>query len=129
MEATTAALWRRAARRAVLVPCVVMAPLVTLAPTADHRFNVYWHGAMFRDNPFKIISHTLATAPGYLTLGNFRPLGRMLEKSLDLAAFVLSDTFSVPANVSLRLVSIAAAAVLCLTGMLFAESLIARDRL
>jgi hypothetical protein len=106
-----------------------MAPLVTLAPTADHRFNVYWHGAMFRDNPFRLVTHTLATVPSYLKLGNFRPVGRMVEKSLDLTAFLLSDTFSVPVNVSLRLVSILAAAVLGLTGLLFAESLITRGRL
>jgi hypothetical protein len=106
-----------------------MAPLVTLAPMADHRFNVYWHGAMFRDNPFRIVTHTLATVPSYLELGNFRPVGRMVEKSLDLAAFLLSDTFSVPVNVSLRLVSILAAAVLGLTGLLFTESLVTRGRL
>ena len=60
------------------MPFVVLMPLVALAPTADHRFNLYWHGGLFRDDPLRIVPHTLHSLPGYLTLGNFRPLGRML---------------------------------------------------
>src|SRR5689334_14504651 len=82
-----AALWRRALLRAALVPLVVMAPLVALAPTADHKYNVYWHGGLFRDDPLRIVPHTLESLPGYLRNGNFRPLGRMLEKLVDLAAY------------------------------------------
>ena len=54
------ALWRKTLGRAVLVPLIVLAPLIAVAPTADQRFNVYWHGALFRANPFRIVPHTLA---------------------------------------------------------------------
>lgn len=122
-------LWRRAWWRAVLVPLTVLAPIVALAPTADHRFNIYWHGAMFRDDPAAIFSHTADSLPGLLNLGNFRPLGRILEKSLDLLAYSLSDAFRLPANVTFRLVSFLGAIVLCVVAVLLAESLVARGRL
>ena len=69
------------------MPLVVLAPLVALTPAADHRFNVYGNGGMFRDDPWRIVSRTVASSAALPDLGNFRPLGRMLEKSLDLLAF------------------------------------------
>jgi hypothetical protein len=121
-------LWRRVWQRSLLVPLTVLAPLVALAPTADHRFNLYWHGGLFRANPLRIVPHTLHSVPTYLKLGNFRPLGRALEKSLDLAAYALSDVFSVPVNITFRLVSFAAAIVLTMVAVLLAECLVARGR-
>jgi hypothetical protein len=121
-------LWRRVWQRAFLVPLTVLAPLVALAPTADHRFNLYWHGGLFRANPLRIVPHTLHSVPTYLKLGNFRPLGRTLEKSLDLAAYALSDLFSVPVNITFRLVSFAAAIILTMVAVLLAECLVARGR-
>jgi hypothetical protein len=123
------ALWRRALLRAALVPLVVMAPLVALAPTADHKYNVYWHGGLFRDDPLRIVPHTLASLPGYLRNGNFRPLGRMLEKLADLAAYTLGDVFGLPANVGLRVVSIAAAMLLGVATLVLAEAVVGRGRL
>jgi hypothetical protein len=122
-------LWRRVWLRAVLVPLIVLMPLVALAPTADHRFNLYWHGGLFRDNPLRIVPHTLGSMHGYLTLGNFRPLGRMLEKSLDLAAYTASDLLSVPVNVTFRLVSFGGAIALTVTAVLLAECIVAPGRL
>jgi hypothetical protein len=122
-------LWRRVWQRAVLVPLVVLMPLVALAPTADHRFNLYWHGGLFRDDPLRIVPHTLASVHGYLTLGNFRPLGRMLEKTLDLAAYALGDWFGVPVTITFRLVSFAGAIVLTVVAVLLAESVVAPGRL
>jgi hypothetical protein len=122
-------LWRRVLLRAATVPLVVLAPLVAAAPTADQRFNVYWHGALFRHDPLRIVPHTLRLVPTYLGMGNFRPLGRMLEKSLDLAAFLLTDLLGLPANVAFRLVSFAAAVALTVVATLFADSVVARGRL
>ena len=122
-------LWRRTWWRAALVPLTVCAPIVALAPTADHRFNIYWHGGMFRDDPLGIVTHTLRTLPGYLGMGNFRPLGRMVEKALDLAAYTLGDLVGLPANVAFRLVSFVSAIVLTVVAVLFAESMVARGRL
>jgi hypothetical protein len=125
----TRALWRRLWQRCVLVPLTVLAPLVGLAPTADHRFNLYWHGGLFRDDPLRMVPHTLNSVGGYLTLGNFRPLGRMLEKSLDLLAYTLGDLAGVPVTIPFRLVSFGAAVVLTATAVLLAESVVARGPL
>ncbi|MBU2662149.1 hypothetical protein KOI35_01380 [Actinoplanes bogorensis] len=122
------ALWRRALARAVLVPLPVLAPLVALAPTRDHRFNLYWHGGMFRDDPWRIVPHTVDSLPGYLRLGNFRLFGRMLEKALDTAAYALSEVLGLPVNVGFRLVSFLSALALCVTAVLLAESVIARGK-
>jgi hypothetical protein len=122
------ALWRRALLRAALAPLVVLAPIVALAPTADHKYNVYWHGGLFRDDPLRILPDTLGSLPGYLRNGNFRPLGRMLEKLADLAAYTLGD-FGVPATIGLRVVSIAAAMLLGVATLVLAESVVTRRRL
>ncbi|MCA2215144.1 hypothetical protein [Jidongwangia harbinensis] len=122
-------LWRRTLRRSVLVPLTVLAPLVALAPTADHRYNLYWHGGMFAGDPAGIVRHTLGTVDTYLRLGNFRPLGRMLEKSLDLAAYALTSLLGLPVNVSFRLVSFVSAVVLTVAAVMFAECLVNRGRL
>jgi hypothetical protein len=119
-------LWRRALLRGALVPLTVLAPIVALAPTADHRFNIYWHGGLFRDDPLRIVPQTLASVPGYLQAGNFRPLGRMLEKSLDLIAYTLGELFGVPANVAFRLVEFVSAILLTIVAVLLAESVVAR---
>jgi hypothetical protein len=124
-----ASLWRRALLRAVLAPLVVLAPLIALAPARDHRFNIYWHGGLFRDNPLRIVPHTVDSLPGYLRLGNFRLLGRMVEKALDLAAYTLGDVAGLPANVAFRLVSFVSAILLCVSALLLAESIVARGPL
>jgi hypothetical protein len=121
--------WRTAIALAMGVPAVVAAPLVTLAPGFDHRFNVYWHGGLFHDNPLRIVTHTVQTLPTYLRLGNFRPLGRMVEKALDLCAYWLMDGFGIPANVGLRIVSVVVFALLGLAVLVFAESLVAPGRM
>jgi hypothetical protein len=118
------AVWRRTVLRAVAVPLVVLSPIVALAPTADHRFNIYWHGGLFRDNPLRIVPDTVDSLPGYLRAGNFRPLGRMLEKLVDLVAYVLADVFGIPANVAFRLVEMVCAVVLSLAVLLLAESVL-----
>jgi hypothetical protein len=119
------ALWRRTVLRAALVPLAVLSPIVALAPTADHRFNIYWHGGLFRDNPLRIVPDTVESLPGYLRAGNFRPFGRMVEKLVDLAAYVLDDVFGIPANVGFRLVEMLCAVVLSLAVLLLAESVLA----
>jgi hypothetical protein len=121
-------LWRRTFARAALVPLTVLAPLVALAPTADQRFNVYWHGSLFRGDPLRIVPNTLDSLPGYLGMGNFRPLGRMLEKAVDLVAFRLTD-LGLPANIASRLVSFAAAIVLTVMATVLVDSVVARGRL
>jgi hypothetical protein len=69
------------------------------------------------------------SVPQFLRLGNFRPFGRIVEWSLDLLAFSMTGLLGVPANIALRVVSFAAAIVLTLAAVIFAESVTARTRL
>ena len=121
--------WPAVVRRCVLVPLVVLIPLVTLTPGADHRFNVYANGGLYASRPWQMVGTAVESVPQYLRLGNFRPLGRIVEWSLDLLAFAMTGLLGVPANIALRLVSFAAAIVLTLAAVVFAESVTARGRL
>ena len=121
--------WRAVVRRCVLVPLVVLIPLVALTPGADHRFNVYANGARYAGHPWRLIVAAADSVPPFLRQGNFRPLGRLVEWSLDVAAFALTALLGVPANISLRVVSFGAAMVLTLTAVVFAESVTNRGRL
>ncbi|MCU7723690.1 hypothetical protein ODJ79_08200 [Actinoplanes sp. KI2] len=120
--------WRALLRRCLLAPLVVLAPLVTLTFSADHRFNVYNNGGQYATHPWRLFETAVATVPPYLALGNFRPLGRMLEWSLDVAAFALTALFGVPATIGLRVISFVAAILLTLAAVAFAEAVVARRR-
>jgi hypothetical protein len=121
--------WRRVVTRAVLVPLVVLMPLVALTPAADHRFNVYANGGRYAGHPFGLLTAVVKSVPAYLALGNFRPLGRLVEWSLDVAAFAFTGLLGIPANIGLRVVSFAAAVLMTLAAVLLAQSVIARGRL
>ncbi len=121
--------WPAVLRRCVLAPLVVLLPLFALTPAADHRFNIYANGGRYASRPWLLPQAVLESIPTYLHLGNFRPLGRLAEWSLDVAAFALTGLFGIPANITLRLVSFAAAILLTLTAVVFAESVTARGRL
>jgi hypothetical protein len=121
--------WRRLAARSALVPLAVLAPLTTLAPTGNHRYNVYWHGSMVRNNPWTLITENLRTIPVYLDLGSFRPLGRIVEWSLDVAAYLLVEFLRLPADIALRLIAVLAAMVLTGGAVVFAEAVTARGRM
>ena len=118
--------WRAVLRRCVLVPLIVLAPLIALTPAADHRFNIYGNGGQYAAHPWRLLRSVVESVPQFLDLGNFRPLGRLLEWSLDTAAFALTGLFGIPANIGLRLISFAAAAVLTLAAVVFAEAVICR---
>ncbi|MEU4687835.1 hypothetical protein [Actinoplanes sp. NPDC023714] len=122
-------LWGHVLRRCVLVPLVVMAPLVAVAPRGDHRFNIYWHGGMFLDHPQRIVTHTIGTGETYLRLGNFRPLGRMLEKALDTLVLLGAEQLHLSPAIMLRVVTAGAAVALTIALVIFAESLLTRGRL
>ena len=121
--------WRAIGRRCVLVPLVVLIPLVALTPAADHRFNVYANGALYAGRPWRLFAAVVESVPLFLRSGNFRPLGRLVEWSLDAAAFAMTALLGVPANIALRVVSFAAAMVLTLAAVVFAESVTNRGRL
>jgi hypothetical protein len=121
--------WRAVVRRCVLVPLIVLIPLVALTPAADHRFNVYSNGGQYASRPWQILVTAVESVPQFLRLGNFRPLGRIVEWSLDVLAFAMTGLLGVPANIALRVVSFAAAIVLTFAAVVFAEAVTARGRL
>ncbi|GAA0570731.1 hypothetical protein GCM10010172_63980 [Paractinoplanes ferrugineus] len=118
--------WRAVWLRCVLVPLTVLAPLVTLTPSADHRFNVYANGGLYGAKPWLLFRNAFSTVPIFLDLGNFRPLGRIVEWSLDVAVFALTALFGLPANIGLRLVSFASAILLTIAAVVFAAALVSR---
>ncbi|BBH64375.1 hypothetical protein ACTI_10600 [Actinoplanes sp. OR16] len=128
-EAAGRGLWGHVLRRCVLVPLIVLTPLLGVAPRGDHRFNIYWHGGMFLDHPLRIVSHTIGTGETYLRLGNFRPLGRMLEKALDTLVLVGAEQLHLSPAIMLRVVTAGAAVLLTLALVIFAESLLTRGPL
>jgi hypothetical protein len=123
---TAARPWPAVIRRCVLAPIVVLLPLVALTPAADHRFNVYANGGRYAARPWLLPRTVAESVPTYLELGNFRPLGRLVEWSLDVAAFAPTGLLGVPATIGLRVVSFAAAILLTLTAVFFAHSVTTR---
>jgi len=121
--------WRRVFLRCLLLPPAVTAPLLYLVADADHRYNVYWHGSIGQQRPWRLITDNLGSVPMYVGFGNFRPLGRMLEWSVDTVAYVLDEVTHLPVQVGLRLVSALCAAVLCAAAVLLAEAVTAPGRM
>ncbi|GID67593.1 hypothetical protein Acy02nite_54740 [Actinoplanes cyaneus] len=120
--------WRAIVLRSALVPVIVLSPLVALPPGADHRFNVYANGARYLARPWELFGEAVHSVPQYLNLGNFRPLGRMVEWALDTVTFAITDLLGLPANVSLRLVAMVSAILLTLATVVLAESVLSRGR-
>jgi hypothetical protein len=119
--------WSRAAWRALAAPVLVLLPLLTVAPGSDNRFNIHRYGAEYAVRPWQLVSDQLVSVPRYLTNhGNFRPLGRMLERSLDVLTFALSTALGLPANIAMRLVHLAGAAILGLVLLLAVETMTSR---
>jgi len=121
--------WRRVFLRCLLLPVAVTAPLLNLVADADHRYNVYWHGSIGQQRPWRLVTDNLRSVPMYVGFGNFRPLGRMLEWSVDTVAYVFGEVTHLPVQVGLRLVSALAAAVLCAATVVFAEAVTAPGRM
>ena len=110
----------------VLVPAVVLAPLSTHPFWADHRLSIYGYGGVYLNRPWRLPVDALGAVPYFLSVGNFRPLGRIYEWSLDVLVFALVDLVGLPANVGLRLVGLAAAVLLCLAAVRLTAAVTAR---
>jgi hypothetical protein len=120
--------WRALLWRCVLAPLIVLSPLVTLTLSADHRFNIYNGGGLYADHPWRLVTAALTSVPEYLDRGNFRPLGRILEWSLDVGAFGLTGLFGIPVTIGLRVISFGAAILLTAAAVVLVEAVVARRR-
>jgi hypothetical protein len=121
--------WRGVVARAAAVPVLVMLPLLTVAPKVDNRFDIYRWGAEYATRPWRIVPAELAAVSSYLDVGNFRPLGRMFERALNVVTHHLSVSLQLPVPIAMRLVHLLGAAVLSVVLVVVAESLSTREPL
>jgi hypothetical protein len=112
----------------VVIPLAVLAPLLTQPLLSDHRLNIYGLGSAYLNRPWRLPAEVIDTVPYFLSVGNFRPLGRIYEWSLDVVVFGLVDLFRIPANIGLRLVATAAAILLTAAAVMLAECVTTRGR-
>jgi hypothetical protein len=124
-----AGVWRRTLIRAAIAPALLLAPLIATAPRADNRFYIYMFGGEYERQPWRIVSDELSAVSERLDLGNFRPLGRILERSLDLLSHYVSTSFQLPVNVAMRIVHLLSAMVLAVVITVFAEAVASREPL
>jgi hypothetical protein len=127
--ARRAVTWRQVFRNSVVVPLVVTAPVIGVGLIGDHRYNVFWHGATVQARPWELVTDNLRSVPMYISFGNFRPLGRMLEWAVDTLAFSLAEVLHVPVTVTLHLLSALAAGVLVAAIVLLAQAVTAKGPL
>jgi hypothetical protein len=121
--------WRGVLARAAAVPTVVMLPLLTVAPKADNRFDVYRWGAEYAWRPWRVVPAELAAVPTYLDAGNFRPIGRMVERLLNVVTHHLGVSLQLPVPIAMRLVHLLAAAALAVVLVVTVEALTASEPL
>jgi hypothetical protein len=96
--------WRRLLVRAFVLPAFLGLPLLRVGMFDDDRFDIFHWGAEYASRPVGIVADQLRETSFHLDQhGNFRPVGRMLERTQDTVVFLVTETFAVPANLALRL--------------------------
>ena len=78
---------------------MVTAPLVGFAFQIDQRIAVYRSAAEGLVNPVSAARHAVDSIDGYLSRGNFRPLGRFLEAISDSFVFEAAEATGISPNV------------------------------
>jgi hypothetical protein len=114
--------WRGRWVRAVSLPLLVMLPLIAAVPLSDSRYNAYRFGGAYSQRPWELFTDPITSIPRYLDYGNFRPLGRLLERGLDALAFAVSSALTMPLPTPLRLTHLAAVALFVVVLVVFAET-------
>jgi hypothetical protein len=103
-DATPPMSWRRLLVRAFVLPALLGLPLLGVGMFDDDRFDIFHWGAEYASRPVGIVADQLRETSFHLNQhGNFRPVGRMLERTQDTVVFLVTETFAVPANLALRL--------------------------
>jgi hypothetical protein len=115
--------WRGRWVRAISLPLLVMLPLVGAVPLSDSRYNAYRFGGAYAQRPWELLTDPITSIPRYLDYGNFRPLGRLLERGLDALAYAVSAALTMPLPTPLRLTHLATVAVLVVVLVLLVETI------
>jgi hypothetical protein len=106
------------------VPTLVMLPLLGLPAQADKRFHLYDQGSRYYERPWALVGDEIRSIPEHLDLGNFRPLGRMVEHTQDLLAFALAEALHLPVHVPMRALGLLAIAIVAGLVLLLAAALL-----
>jgi hypothetical protein len=83
---------------------LVTASLLGLPLRADERWYPYLFGPQRLRAPWTVVTWPLESIDGYLALGNFRPLGRMIEHANYLVQHLLAILTGLPMHVVLGVV-------------------------
>ena len=113
---------RTAWLRAVGLPLLVMLPLIGAVPLSDSRYNAYRFGGAYAQRPWELVTDPITSIPRYLDYGNFRPLGRLLERGLDALAYAVSSVLTTPLPTPMRLTHLAAVAVFVVVLIVLVET-------
>lgn len=88
-----------AARRwAVVPPLVVTLPLVGHSLLGDDRRRLYSAARQVGSNPFEALDQSWRNVSGFLDRGNFRPLGRAVERFERAVVFDVGEATGLPAH-------------------------------
>jgi hypothetical protein len=107
-----------------VVPTLVMLPLLGLPARADKRFHLYDEGSRYYERPWALVGDQIRLIPDHLDLGNFRPLGRIVEHTQDMVAFALADALRLPVHVPMRALGFLAIAVVAVLTLLLSAALL-----
>jgi hypothetical protein len=117
-------LWRTG-----LLPVLVTLPLWGIAFRADERFNVYRFGAEYGHRPQGLLTDQIRNVPFFLRNGNFRPVGRVVERVQELTAFQAAEAVGIAPSIAMRVSASLGLGVLAVVLVLVVQTLASADRL
>jgi hypothetical protein len=121
--------WRALLWRTAALPVLVTLPLWGLAFRADERFNVYRFGAEYGHRPQGLLTDQIRNVPFFLRNGNFRPVGRVVERLQELLAFQAAEALGIAPSVAMRVSASLWLGVLAVTVVLVVQTLASAERL
>jgi hypothetical protein len=99
-------------------------PLIGHPPIDDDRFDIFHWGAHYAESPLRIVPDQFSLIGFYLTkYGNFRPVGRILERAQDTIVWIVSSSLGVPMHIVLRGFFAASMAIFAMAVVLLAGTL------
>jgi hypothetical protein len=122
--------WPRLLSRAAILPGLCGLPLLGLPLLNDDRFDIYEYGAEYASRPAGIFVDQIQLIAFHLQVhGNFRPIGRMVERMQDTVVFLISEASGLPANLLQRAWFTLTLALLGVVLVLYATTLTTAHRI
>jgi hypothetical protein len=95
--------WTGALTLSAVLPSLAAVPLLGVPLLDDDRFDLYRWGAEYAGRPTGIFVDQIQLIRFHIAHhGNFRPIGRMLERGQDTIVYLVSEGLALPANLVLR---------------------------